>query len=273
MKLGLEAGSYTLDLAVEHGIMGVPVQAEALVRDGAGTVLQPLRERGLAPCQIGLFGYNPLNGNTEAQAQQKVLLEKVIPLSAEIGCPYIVIGPGNYHPSGFGATDSRNFSSEALDVLARELEPVVRLAERYQVNLSIEAYLKGAVCSAERFIELWQKIGSDALRCNVDVTSLYTFWDMIDPSDTIARTCNGLAGHYGVGHIKDVGLAEGFHVHITLAPLGSSPTDWAEVLRLMAPNLPEESWLILEHIATPEEAAASVHLLRRAAEQAGVPLN
>ena len=76
-----------------------------------------LRERGLEVCQIGAFGYNPLSTDRERQAQQAALLEQVIPLAAETGCPYVVINGGNYHPSGFGAGDALNFTDQALDDL------------------------------------------------------------------------------------------------------------------------------------------------------------
>ena len=34
MKLGLEAGVFTLELAVEQGVQGVPIEAANLVADG-----------------------------------------------------------------------------------------------------------------------------------------------------------------------------------------------------------------------------------------------
>ena len=86
--------------------------------------------------------------------------------------------------------------------------------------------------------------------------------------ETVERVCTRLAGHYGLGHIKDIALKEGFHLNAELAPLGSSPTDWAQVLRLMEPHLPEDGWLILEHVSSPEEARSGVAYLRDAARQA-----
>ena len=50
MRLGLEAGKDTHDLAVELGIKGVPISAEQLVRDGVEATLAPLRARGLQVC-------------------------------------------------------------------------------------------------------------------------------------------------------------------------------------------------------------------------------
>ena len=129
-----------------------------------------------------------------------------------------------------------------------------------------------SIATPARFLALQEKIGSAALRANVDVTSLYDFWDMWAPAKKVEQVCSGLAGHYGLGHIKEVALAEGFHIHIGLAPLGDGPTDWAQVLRLMQPHLPQDSWLILEHAQTPDEARSSLAHLRAAAAQAGVEL-
>lgn len=272
MQLGLEAGPHTQDLAVELGITGVPIAAEPLVNDGVAATLAPLRAQDVRVCQIGAFGYNPLSEDREAQAHQTKVLRRAIPLAPETGCPYIVICGGNYHPSGFGAGDRRNFTDAALDEVARALEPLLALAEEHGVKLSIEPYLKTAIHSPERFLALHQRLGSDALRVNVDVTSLYAYWDLWDPRETVAHVCTALAGHYGLGHLKEVALDEGFHIHAGLAPLGQGPTDWAQVLRLMAPHLPADSWVILEHVQTPEEGRASVALLRDAAHEAGVTL-
>ena len=269
MRLGLEAGADTLELAKELNIKGVPINASDLAEKGVEETLNPLKEKGLEVCQIGAFGFNPLSTDEAAQAKQREMLEKVIPLAPETGCPYIVICGGNYHPSGFGGHDLRNEEPETLDKIAEVLKPFLELAEQHGVYLSIEAYLKTAINSPERFLKLKEKVNSDALRVNIDVTSLYDYSDFLDPGDTIKDVCTGLAGHYGLGHIKDIELKDGFHLHAGLAPLGSSPTDWKTVLKLMEPHLPEDSWLILEHVLSPEEARKSVAYLRNAAEQAG----
>ena len=273
MRLGLEAGKHTYDLAVEHGIRGVPISADQLVTDGVAATLAPLKERGLAVCQIGAFMFNPLSTDLEAQAKQAATLAKAIPLARETGCSYIVINGGNYHPSGYGAGDARNFSDEALDKVADALKPFLEAAAKHGAKLSIEAYLKTAVNSPESFLKLKDKVGgTDALRCNIDVTSLYDYQDLWDSTSKVEHVCTALAGHYGLGHIKEVALDEGFHIHAGLAPLGKGPTDWVQVLRLMAPHLPEDSWVILEHVLSPKEGRASIKLLRTAATEEGVTL-
>ncbi len=272
MRLGLDAGEHTRDLAVELGIKGVPVSADQLLQDGVEATVAPLRAKGLQVCQIGAFGFNPLSTDQEAQARQADVLRQVIPLVTQTGCPYIVICGGNYHPSGFAAGDPRNFIEAALDVLAEALAPFVALAEQHGAKLSIEPYLKTAIYSPERFLALYERVPSDALRINLDVTSLYAYWDLWDSTETVRHICTSLAGHYGLAHIKEVALAEGFHIHASLAPIGTGVTDWAEVLRLMAPHVPEDSWVILEHVLSPEEGRASYAHLQAAAGEVGVTL-
>jgi sugar phosphate isomerase/epimerase len=219
------------------------------------------------------MGFNPLSPDVEAQARQAETLAKVIPLARETGCPYIVINGGNYHPSAFGAVDARNFTDEALEDVAEVLKPHLEQAVKHGAKLSMEAYLKTAVNSPETFLALKEKVGgTDALRCNVDVSSLYDYHDLLDPSGKVAHVCTTLAGHYGLGHIKEVVLHEGFHIQAGLAPLGSGNTDWTEVLKLMAPHLPDDGWVILEHVLSQEEGRASIALLRSAADLAGVSI-
>ena len=139
--------------------------------------------------------------------------------------------------------------------MAEALDPLLAMATDHGAKLSVEPYLKTAVSSPERFLALREAIAiPDALVCNVDVTSFYDFRDYAAPADRCRAVCEGLAGHYGLCHVKDIGLNDGFHLHMGLAPLGTSPTDWAEVLRLMAPHMPEDSWLILEHVSDAAEA-------------------
>ena len=272
MNLGLGAGEHTLDLAKELGVRGVPIQASDLVDKGVDAVLEPLAQRGLAVCQIGAFGFNPLSSDRKRQDEQAAALARTIPLAGKTGCPYVVICGGNHHPSGFGADDPRNHTAEALDRVALALEPMLTLAESHGVKISIEPYLKTAISTPASFLSLKERVGSDALRVNIDVTSFYDYHDLLDPVEKVHQVCTVLAGHYGLGHAKEIALAEGFHIHAGLVPLGAGPTDWSQVLSLMLPHMPDDSWLVLEHVVGPEEARSSVPFLRESAKKAGVLL-
>ncbi len=149
---------------------------------------------------------------------------------------------------------------------------MLALAEKAGVYLTIEPYLKTTINSPERFLALHARADSDALRVNIDPTSLYDYWDLWNADEKVNHVCTALAGYYGLGHIKEIALAEGFHIHAGLAPLGTGVTNWAQVLHLMAPHLPDDSWVVLEHVQTAEEARNSLKLLREAAASVNVNL-
>jgi sugar phosphate isomerase/epimerase len=251
-----------LDCAIDLGIEGVPIDGTQLAEKGLDATLAPLRDHGLAVCQVGLFMFNPLSTDADGQAKQAQALEAILPSLRDVGCRYVTIGPGNYHPSGFGHFDPRNFTDAAIDALAEGLKPVVDLAAKHDAVLTIEAYLKGVIHSPDRFKQLHAKVGGDHLKCNVDPTSLYDFGDMIDPSAKVESTCRGLAGHVGLVHLKEVGIDEGFHIHMGLKPIGEGPTDWGRLLGLVAPHVPADSWVIVEHVESPAEAKASMEQVR-----------
>jgi sugar phosphate isomerase/epimerase len=140
------------------------------------------------------------------------------------------------------------------------------------VVLSIEPYVKSAVHSAESFLQLKRRVGSGALRINLDVTNFYDLRDLIDPGPICREIIPLLAGHVGLVHIKEIRLEEGFHIHAGLAPITAGPTDWRLVLELAAQAAPPDCWVLLEHLSSREEARASVAHLRSLAADAGVSL-
>ncbi len=258
--------------AKELGIRGVPVDGGELVSKGVAAVVDPLHRAGLEVCQIGAFGYNPLHPDAAVLAAQTELVRTLITLAPDAGCGYIVINGGNLHPSGFGHGLRGNFSAESLSRVADAVRPLALLAEKRSVCISIEPYVKSAVCSPEAFLALSEQVGSPALCINIDVTNFYDLHDMWDSTATIRHVCRDLKGHYGLVHFKDVLLKEGFHIHVDLAPLDGGVTDWGLVLEEVAPHVPEGSWVIVEHVGSLEEARTSVALVRQLARSRSLPL-
>lgn len=272
IRIGLEAGKDTLELAEELGIGGVPITVDQLVGEGPEATLKPLRSKGLDVCQIGAFGFNPLAPDRDASRAAGEVLEKALPLVGETGCPFVVIPPGSYQASPFGLHDPRNHTAEAVREFAEALKPFVEKAEKHDVCLTIEPYLKGIVDGPESFRMLHSFIGSDRLRANIDPSSLYDYRDCVDARPKIDTVCEGFAGHYGLIHFKEIALQKGFHLKMGLVPIGEGPTDWARLIDRASRRADESSWGILEHVGSPEEARRSFGILKRAAEQAGVHL-
>ncbi len=277
MRLAIEAGEATHKLAAELGIRGVPVGAEEVVDKGGAIVRDQLEEKGLVPCQIGAFGLNPIR----PQASAVSLVEQAIEQTGPCGCTVVVVPGGSYHQSVFGGWDRRNFTDEAMDTATSTLAPLVARAADHGAILSIEPYIKSVVHSVASFLTLKERIGShseigpdraDALRINVDVTSFYDLRALIDPAPLLHELVPQFAGHAGVVHVKEIGLEEGFHIHAGLKPITDGPTDWELVLKLLKAVVPENCWLLLEHVQNEEEGRSSVAHLRTIAENAGVTL-
>lgn len=269
MRLALEAGSATLELATKHRLAGVAIDAASLED---GVTVNQLTESGLAAAQIGVPMFNPLNDDAAALDTETRRLGRAIERCGEVHARHIMIGPGNHHSSGFAHWDPRNDSEESLDQYARALEPFRADAERREVNICVEPYLKGVINSPERFRDLKRRLPSAALRCNIDPTSLYQFRDAMDSRDVITRVTRKLADYVGRIHVKEVALAPGFHIHLGLVPLGEGCTDWAELLRMLGDAVPCETWVLLEHIADADECERSMAILRSAAAEANVTL-
>jgi sugar phosphate isomerase/epimerase len=272
MKLALEAGPATLDLARELAVPGVPLDADTLLRDGPAAALAPLRERGLAPCQIGAFFFNPLDPDLAARAAAAERVARLIPLAAEAGCPFIAFAAGSRASDIFGGSHPGNLQDNALADAAASLAPLAALASRHSVRLSLEPHVRSVLSTPERGASLCARVGSPALRVTFDVTNFYGFFDLLDPESMRVRCETALAPCCGIVHFKEIALAPGFHLHAGLTPMGSGPTDWRAVLGTAAKIAPADSWLLVEHCGSADEARASIALVRAAASELGLSL-
>lgn len=122
------------------------------------------------------------------QQQQQRLLAEAIPLAPRTGCSTIVINGGNYDPSGSGRGHRENFTDAALDHSARELAPVVALAEEHGVVLAVEPFVQCAVNTPARFLALKDRVGSDALAVNLDICNFFTYDNMWRPAEAVRHS-------------------------------------------------------------------------------------
>jgi sugar phosphate isomerase/epimerase len=272
MRLGLEAGEYTHELAKRLGIKGVPVSVNELVEKGPEDAVEPLRKKGLEICQIGAVGYNPLGPDKEAAKAQRSLIEKAIPMAAAVGCPLIAISCGSYASSPYGGFSPDNFTDRAIDDMAKALDPLLSSADAHGAVISIEAYIKGVVNTPESFDKLFTRCGSSALKINLDITSQYDLLDLIDPRPLCAAAIPKFKGKTGIVHIKGIALEEGFHIKAGLAPITEDPTDWELVLEETAKVVDDGTWVLLEHVLSEEEGEKSVSHLRDIASRLGINL-
>lgn len=273
MRLAIEAGPETAAAAEKLGIKGVPIDGGALLEKGVAATLAPLQEKGFVPCQVGAFFLNSLSPDAKAREEAIGRMQRLIPLAAEAGCPWIAFPAGSCQPDTFGGADPRNLSAKALDTAAEALAPLARLAEQHHVKLTLEPHIRSVIATPERAAALCAKVGSPALRITFDVSNFYDFLDLLDPTEMIERCGKALKPWCGLVHLKEVVVTDGFHLHAGLAPMGKGRTDWTQVLSEAAPGFPADSWVLVEHCSGLDEAVSSVTLVRAAAAAAGLTLS
>ncbi len=133
------------------------------------------------------------------------------------------------------------------------LEPVVTHAEANRVTVAIE-----------------RLTSSESLKISYDLTSLYGLEELIDPEPFIRRAAEALAVRIGIVHLNEVALAEEFHIHAGLTPMGSGRTNWRLLLATIADAVAAGTWVLIEHVQSREEGAASVDYIRGLLDELGV---
>lgn len=269
LRLALECGPATLDTAVALGVHAVPIEGAHLLARGVAATLQPLRERGLVPCQVGAFDFNPLHPDAVAREAGAARIRTLITLAAEAGCGWIAFSGGSKHPDCFGGSDPANLGEAALDEAAAVLAPLAALAARHGVRLTLEPHIRTILATPERAAALAARVGHDALRITLDVTNYYGALDCLAPDALLERCRRTLAGVTGLAHLKEITLLPGFHIHAGLAPMGAGRTDWTRVVAIAAELVTSDGWVLVEHCASAEEATASIALVRAAAAACG----
>jgi len=270
IRFAVDAGSDTVALAIETGCKGVPGDVGSLLASGVDKVVEPLREKGLELCELMCFGLNLLH--PEAALRQRGVDElcKALPLAKQVGCPYVVTTAGNYNSNIFGLGDPENFTDSALKEAAAGLEEPLRIAEAHGVSICIKPFIKTAVYSAESFLRLKEICGSENLKVSLDVAGVYDVADIWNPVPKTTHVCRALREHIGILHLKEIGMVPGYYVQLELLAHGSGATPWDVVLRECADHVPEDSWVIIEHIESLEDGRAAVPLITRIAQDLGI---
>ncbi|MBN1138906.1 MAG: Gfo/Idh/MocA family oxidoreductase [Anaerolineae bacterium] len=150
---------------------------------------------------------------------------------------------------------------EALDAVSLCTSPrgratLIEAAARKGVPMVVEKPWAADLRHARRLAELCR-------RCEARVMVAFSF--RFHPA--IARLRELLDGELGPAW-----MLNGEYAFSWVPPAGAGMTDWSQMLRLMAPHMPEDSWVILEHVQTSGEARSSLRLLRAAAVEARVTL-
>jgi len=166
--------------------------------------------------------------------------KRAIELAAELGAPSVSTEPGGPLP------DAMSYR-EGLERFARELRPVLELAERCGVWLLIEPEPGLLIERPEQYLELLELVNSPTLGVNLDVGHVYCVG--LDPAEAVTT----LADHIRHVHLEDIAPSR---VHRHLVP-GEGAIEFESVFEALR-SAGYDGWITVElypYADRPDEAA------------------
>jgi sugar phosphate isomerase/epimerase len=148
---------------------------------------------------------------------------------------------------------------------------VCAVAEGEGVLLAIEGHVLSPLDTPRRVRELFDAVGSPALKFNTDpVNFIRTLQDVYDTPRILNELFDLLGKETLVAHAKDVSVGDPLVLHIEEVLLGTGYLDYPLFLRRFQACSPD-GWIEIEHLPDEKVPLARQALLQKAAE-AGVML-
>jgi sugar phosphate isomerase/epimerase len=191
-----------------------------------------------------------------------------------VGCPAVIAGIGSLNPAGQWFPHPDNFSGETRNRLVKSLATAVEYAEDEGVILALECHVTTSLQNAQIAREVLNEVGSSSLLIHLDPVNWITFETIYESGPAVASMFDilGPSRIYGV-HSKGARVENELIVHLNETVTGddSDLIDHAAILRGMA-TLPDQTYLIIEHLPVDRMTGARQHLLT-VAEQIELSFN
>lgn len=171
---------------------------------------------------------------------------RALALCAELGAPHITTEPGGPLAPG----QSRQ---EAMDLFVEVLKPLAEFAEECKVGLLVEPEPGLLIETTDQFVELAERVGSEAIGLNFDVGHAFCM------SEDIPAQIRKLAGWIRHFHLEDIAETR---VHHHLVP-GMGAIDFEEVIDAIR-DIAYDGWLTVElypFVEDPDRAATEAYVL------------
>jgi sugar phosphate isomerase/epimerase len=191
--------------------------------------------------------------------------------AALLGAEMVLDGPGSLSLRGPWRAHPGNYELVAMDRLVDSLKQAVPAAEEAGVLIALEGHVVSTLDSAERLLEVCQRVGSAAVRVNVDVVNyLGTIRDFYDNTTVTNHFFDLLEPYIVSGHAKDARIGDKLIVHLDETVPGLGCYNFHVLLRRFA-QLPPHTSLIVEHLA-PDDVHQAKSFLDSAAAELGIQI-
>ena len=209
---------------------------------------------------VGLYGYyNVVAPDAENRKRGEQRMQFLIENWKRLGSNDISTETGSRNAESEWNDSPENATEAAYQQCRASLEKFARLAEKTGAVISIEAYWKNVISSAERAERLFRDVNSPALKLVMDPCNYFRKADLVRMQPMLKDIFQRVGKQTVIAHAKDVKAAANAD-DTELPAAGKGVLDYPLYLRLLA-ELDREIYLAVEHLSLPEVPAARDYVL------------
>lgn len=246
---------------------------QAIATERAVEIGRIFADEGVDVVEYGQYLANLVHPDASVRQSNVETLRDACRVARAFGCPAVITGAGSLHPNNQWAPHPGNRQPETIDRLIASLRDAVRGAEQEGVYLALECHVLTPLFDVATTRGVLDAVGSPALQVHLDPVNWMTLDTAYANGPAIAAMFTALGPEriYGA-HSKGLVVEDGGVTHLNETYTGAPEDliDHATVLREMA-RLPDDPYLVIEHLAVERMPGARDHLLR-IAEEMGVPV-
>ncbi len=226
--------------------------------DAANKITSALDRNGIKV--VGLYGYyNVVAPNAESRKRGEQRMQFLIENWKRLGSNNISTETGSRNAESEWSDSPENATEGAYQQCRVSLEKFARMAEKTGAVISIEAYWKNVIGSAERTERLFNDVKSPALKLVMDPCNYFHKAELARMQPMLKDIFQRVGKQTVIAHAKDVKAAPNAD-DTELPAAGKGVLDYPLYLRLLA-ELDREIYLAVEHLSLPEVPAARDYVL------------
>ena len=234
-----------------------------------------LADEGISVSEFAGVNANLVHPDPDVRADAVRRVRDAVAPASALGARYINSGPGSCSPNwreSFYGPDQQNFTAEAEDRAVSTLTGIAQVIDDTDLGYAIECHQLTTMRSAAIIRRILDRVDHPRVLANFDpINLLDSAYAAFTNADRIPEFVATVGPRYALTcHVKDIIVTDAMPYESHEAPPGTGLVA-VETILAAAAQLPgdEPVELIIEHL-DPENAAASVELVRQRAEGAGI---
>ena len=215
---------------------------------------------------------NPLSEDRAERQQALELCKKNLELAERVGARCCVNIAGSRGEQWDGPHPS-NFSSETFDMIVETVREIIDAVQPKSAFYALETMPWIFPDSPDSYLHLIEAIKRPQFGVHLDPVNMINSPQRIFDNSNFLRECFAKLGpHIKSCHAKDIAIAPRLTVHLDEVRPGLGALDYRTFLSELA-KLENDTPLMLEHLAGPEEYALAAAHIRTIADEADITIS